>query len=221
MLLRYQLRTLFSLYHALALLLLVTLLLFWPVEEPAARSLLQWLLRRSELLGPPLLVALTSGLLLVDGQLDERWGTAPTGLKGLWLQRWLLMLLYFLVALGLALGLTHWRLEGNFLLWRTLLSTLVSSLFFSALPPLLQVRFGSIPAGWSGGLGLYILLLLPTLFWYPPDSPYQLWLPFAGVSTAGSASLVISKLGYGLLAIALLWVGWRGLERPERLIRGD
>lgn len=69
--LRYQIRTLFSGWHPAALL--------WPAGDPEERRILAWLLKRSELFGPPVLMAMVSGILLVQGRVDERWGATPPG----------------------------------------------------------------------------------------------------------------------------------------------
>lgn len=218
MLLRYHLRTLFSGWHLAALALLAAASLLWPAGDMEERFVLAWILKRSELLGPPILMALVSTILTVRGQVDERWGAAPPGFPGLFLQRWLLTLGYFALALAIWLSIAGMRTGGPFPFGRTLASTLITGALFSLIVPLGHARTGSPVAGWAAGLALYFVTVTIAQFWCPYDSTYQLWLPFAGVSDATAPALAISKCAYGLATLGLLWANWRGLAYPERLV---
>lgn len=217
LLLRCHLRTLFSGWHLAALAGLATAGLLWPAGSPSDQQFLAWLLERSELLGPLALMPLTAGLLQVDGRVDERWGTAPAGLGRLFMQRWLLTLAYFALALGLFLALAGLQVR-DFSWWRTFPAALVSAALFSLAGPLVHHATGSAGAGWAAGLAVYLGAVVVSQFWCPHDSVYQLWLPFAGLSDAPPAALAASKAAFGLGALGLLAANLRVLAVPERLL---
>lgn len=222
MLLRYQLRTLFSLWHGVALLVLGATALIWPTAHPDEQAVLRWLLLRSEVFGPPLLMALASGLLLVQGRVEERWGAMPPGFPGLFRQRWLLLLGYFTLAVALFLALGGPRSGSAFPYLRTLGSTVVTATVFALVVPLIHTATGSAAFGWAAGMATYFITMTAAQFWYPYDSVYQLWLPFAGISDATPQQLLVSKGAYAVLALLLFWANLRWLERPERLLsRGE
>ncbi|MFZ5825571.1 MAG: hypothetical protein ACOY94_14830 [Bacillota bacterium] len=217
MLLRYHLRTLFSPYHLALLPLVAALALLWPAGSVDDQRFLQWALERTELLGPLGLMPLVAAILQVEGRTDERWGIAPTGLGGLFIQRWLLVLTYYAAALGLFLAVAGSRIDA-FPFWRTFLSALVTAALFSLVGPLVASRTGSAASGWAAGLAIFFGSLVVAQFWCPHDSVYQLWLPFAGVSDAGTTTLALSKGAYAGLTLLLLGALHRSLLVPERLI---
>lgn len=154
---------------------------------------------------------------LVGGRVDERWATSPGGLGRLFLERWSLALAYFSLALGLFLALGDLRVEG-FAFWRTWPAAVVSAAVLSLPGPLCHHLTGSPRAGWAAGFTVYAAAITVAGFWCPLESHYQLWLPFAGVSDAAPLPLALSKLGYGLVAVALLGIQIRVLAAPERLL---
>lgn len=216
--LRDHVRTLFSPWHLAGLAAVGAVALAWPAGNPYDQYLLRWFLGRTEVFGPLALMALTNSLFSVDGQIDERWGAAPRGLGAIFTCRWLLMVLYYALALGLVLVLAGPRAGGTLAEARVFASALVTSALFSLPGPLVHHATGSAPAGWAAGLVAYFGAMTVAMFWCPADSTYQLWLPFAGISDAGPLALALSKAAYGLGAAALLWANVRQLRIPERLL---
>lgn len=215
--LRFQLRTLFGPWHLVALAGLVATALLIPINSLSDLFRLRWLLTHLEQYVPLLLMPMSAGLLLVNGKVDERQGAAPGGLGVRFAQRWLLVVFYFALALGLFLALAGGRLEA-FSWLRTFSAALVTAALFSLVGPLFHHATGSAPAGWATGMGLYFGTMLIAMFWCPADSIYQIWLPFAGLSDAEPGALALNKAAYGLAAAGLLMLNLRILQRPERLI---
>lgn len=216
--LRSHLRTLFGPWHAAALAAVLAAALVWPAANPADQALLRWFVLRTELIGPLLLTGLTASVLLPGGRVDERWGTSPRGLRGLFLQRWSLATAYYALAVCLFVYGAGPR-AGDVSELRVVLSALVSGALFSAACHLFHHLSGSATAGWAAGLALYFITVTIASFWCPYDSVYQLWLPFAGLSDAGPGPLAFSKAAYALVALLLLWGSGRLLAVPERLVR--
>lgn len=216
--LRYHLRTLFGPWHVAALVAILTAALFWPASNAGERMILRWFLTRSEVYGSLVLMGLTGSVLQFDGRVDERWGTTPKGLGGLFLQRWALVVTYYSMGLGLFLFVAGPR-AGEFSEARALASALITAALFSLAGALLHHLTGSTGTGWVGGLAFYLVAMTVSMFWCPLDSTYQLWLPFAGQSDAGPLALAVSKATYALLGLLLLMANVRLLAVPERLMR--
>lgn|GEM_PF-3484002 len=215
-----HLRTLFGPLHLAALAGVLAAALLWPAGSAGDRALLRWLILRTELFGPLVLMGLTASVLLVDGRVDERWGTSPRGMQGLFLQRWSLATAYYALATGLFIWGAGPR-AGGFSEGRVFLSALVTAALFSAACHFIHHLSGSAATGWAGGLAAYFITVTIASFWCPYDSAYQLWLPFAGVSDASPGALALSKTAYALLAVLLLRGSARLLAVPERLIRAN
>jgi hypothetical protein len=215
--LRGHLRTLFGVWHLVGLGLVALMAVTWPTGTPDEQRFLMWLLERLEVVMPLVLMGMSSGVLHVGGRIDERWGTAPAGLGGLFLRRWLLMVGYFTVALGVFLVLTAQRLDG-FAPWRSLLGSVVTAAFFSLIPPLARHRGGSAQVGWTTGVAAYSIAVAVAGFWCPHDSVHQMWLPFAGISDLGTVGLIGSKTGYGVVTVLLAKANALALSVPERLL---
>lgn len=216
-LLLHHVRSLFGPWHLIGAVALTVGARFWPAGSPDEIAFLHWALKRAELLGPLAVMGLTSGVLQVGDRVDERWGAVPLGLGRLFLQRWFLAMGYAALAQGLFLALAG-KQDPLFSWWRTFPSALITSAFFSLAGSLAYFATGSARTGWATGMTLYFSSLTISQFWCPADSVYQLWLPFAGLSSASGWALAASKAGYGLAGSGLLWASLRVLRTPERLI---